>query len=495
MIAFRQNRKTRNSSTKHRQRGVALIAALLTLVLIAAITAGMIILSTTETSISANFRDEQTAFFASKAGIEEVRDRLRTGPTSPATLRAAGVLPTAFAGSPNSVLYILNPANGETVAPWNGAGNNYPDDEICKETTTVSCSVNVQTGRSMPSGSGWYTSTTANAAYAAAPVLPWKWARITLKQNNSIQQYSTNGTTTNTWMTCWNGTNEYADPNPPATGCTSPNLPVYVLTALAVTPSGTRRMVQTEVAEDKFPFSTPSALTMDGNLTTFSGGASNQWGVNGNDSPGCGVGTTGPPVHAIGVLNAAGIASVTAGISRPNNISGSGSTTPDVANVSSTLPPYLQSVSALQTLVSTVKTNVTQPVINGPASGLSNPGALGNEQIIYVNGDLSLSGNTQGYGILVVTGTLNISGTVGWNGIVLVVGKGIFNTSGTAQYNGAVVVANTLDALGHPLATLGTSQVNVNGGGHGGFQYSSGCIAMASNLSTFHVVAIRELMN
>jgi len=253
-------------------------------------------------------------------------------------------------------------------------------------------------------------------------------------------------------------------------------------------------MVQTELAEDKFPFNAPSALTMDGTLDTFSGGPSNQWGVNGNDAPGCGVAAVGPPVHAIGVLNTPDIGIIDAGIVRPNNIIGSGGA-PDVANISSTLPPYLQSVSALQQLVSTLKINVTQPVINGPASSLSNAGALGNEQIIYVNGDLTLSGSTQGYGVLVVTGTLTISGTVGWNGIVLVVGKGVFNTDGTDQYNGAVVVANTLDALGNPLATLGTSQVTVNGGGNGGFQYSSGCLALASTLSTFHVVAIRELMN
>ena len=97
-MTLKQNRKTRNSRTKDRQRGVALIAALLTLVLIAAITAGMIVLSTTETSIGANFRDEQTAFFAAKAGVEEVRDRLRTGAAN--TLRVAGVLPAAFAGAP-----------------------------------------------------------------------------------------------------------------------------------------------------------------------------------------------------------------------------------------------------------------------------------------------------------------------------------------------------------------------------------------------------------
>jgi len=40
---------------------------------------GMILMSNTETNVSANFRDEQTAYFAAKAGIEEIRDRLRAG--------------------------------------------------------------------------------------------------------------------------------------------------------------------------------------------------------------------------------------------------------------------------------------------------------------------------------------------------------------------------------------------------------------------------------
>jgi hypothetical protein len=379
------------------------------------------------------------------------------------------------------------------VVPWNGSSQTaYPDDEICKETNTVTCSTNPN-GQSMPSGAGWYTSTNASAVYAAAPVLPYEWVRVTLKQNNSISQYSTNGNSLSTLMVCWNGINEYADPNPPTTGCTPPNLPVYVVTALAVTPSGTRRMVQTEMAEDKFPFSTPSTLLLNGTLDVFSGGSSNQWGVNGNDSPGCGVATVGPPVHAIGTIDNADIAVVNAGVKRPNNITGSG-VTPDVSNVSSQLPPNLQSVSSLQGLVSQLKNDVTQPVIIGPASGLANPGTQASPQIIMVSGDLTISGNTQGYGILVVTGTLTIKGTVGWNGIVLVIGKGVFNTDGTDQYNGAVVVANTVDPLGNPLPVLGPAQVNVNGGGNGGFQYSSGCIAQATTMSTFHVVAIRELM-
>ena len=173
MTTFRQNRKNRNGKRQNSERGVALIVALMALVLVAAITAGMMILSTTETSISANFRDEQTAFFASKAGIEEARDRLRSA--APNTLRPpilAGNTPappvTAFAGSPGGVVYIVNPnaAAGETAA---SILTTYPDDEICKETQTVAvpCTVNAM-GQNVATPGNWETTVAASATNAAA---------------------------------------------------------------------------------------------------------------------------------------------------------------------------------------------------------------------------------------------------------------------------------------------------------------------------------------
>src|SRR3977135_3991427 len=96
------------------EQGIALIVALLMLLLISAALMGMIMLSNTETNVSANFRDEQTAFFASKAGIEEVRDRMR----SSATNSLSSSLPSTLPGTTNGVLYIANPASGETVTPW-----------------------------------------------------------------------------------------------------------------------------------------------------------------------------------------------------------------------------------------------------------------------------------------------------------------------------------------------------------------------------------------
>src|SRR6267378_370101 len=143
------------------ERGVALIVALMMLMLISAALMGMIMMSNTETNVSANFRDEQTAFFASKAGIEEVRDRLR----SSATDSLSSFIPaTALPGAINGVLYVTNPASGETVTPWLplGASSTYPDDEICKEVTCVS---------GVPAGA-WYASASASGTYAATPKLP-----------------------------------------------------------------------------------------------------------------------------------------------------------------------------------------------------------------------------------------------------------------------------------------------------------------------------------
>src|ERR1700730_12643695 len=95
----RQNRKSKSS-----ERGVALVIALLTLLLVSAILMGMIVASNSETNISTNFRDEQTAFFAARAGIEEVRDRLR--PSATPTLATSTYFitsPTPLAGAPSGV--------------------------------------------------------------------------------------------------------------------------------------------------------------------------------------------------------------------------------------------------------------------------------------------------------------------------------------------------------------------------------------------------------
>jgi hypothetical protein len=486
------------------ERGMALVLALIALLIVTSIGLSMMYSADTETAINGNYRDAQTAYYASKAGLEEARDRMRpTATNSINATPATTLLPAALPGAANGVLYITNPTGSETVAPWTvpttSSPNPYFDDEICKE---VNCS-----GGLVPPTTGWYKTpvTAASSTYATSPVLPYKWMRITRKTGGSASGWS--GATHNymyvdgqsahaAYYVCWNGTNEFAQ----AAACATPYTTVYLMTALAVTPSGTRRMVQYEVTQDRLNLGFPAALTLDGSnasLSTLNGPNSNPYHMDGTDHAGCGGAATAAAGPAIGVTNTPDIATVVAGIpsNRLDHYTGVDGTSPDVNNVSANMPPNLNSVSALNTLLATIKSNANQ-VYNGNQSSLANPGTATSPQIIYINGDYSPSGNVTGNGILVVTGTFSPGGNVGWNGIVMVVGKGsiVGNGGGNSQYNGAVIVAKTVDASGNPLASLGVANFDFSGGGGNGIYYSSGCIAQASTLSDYRLVSSREMM-
>jgi Tfp pilus assembly protein PilX len=490
--------KNRNES------GVALLLALITLLVVTSIALSMMFATDTETSINSNLRDEQTAFYAAKGGLEEARDRMRVGATN--GIPTAN-MPTGLPGAANGVLYILNPKGSETVAPWTTT-NAYFDDEICKE---VNCAggqtpptASWQVGPGLTAGS---PALTASATYAASPVLPYKWMRVTLKTNGSSSGWS--GGTQNfnyvdgnsahaSYYVCWNGTNEIAS----STACAGPNQrPVYLLTALAVMPSGTRRILQYEVTQDSLNLNLPGALTLDGGnatLSTMSGPNSNPYHMDGTDHAGCGGAANGTSHAAIAVSNTPDIANVIAGIPKQSNYTGD-MAAPDVEKLSPSLPTTnLSSVSALNNLLATIKANVTQPVLSGAQSSLSAAylGSAGNPQIIYVDGDLSLSGSVTGYGLLVVTGQFSPGGDLGWQGLVMVIGQGIVtgNGGGSNQYDGAVIVAKTVDASGNPLATLGAPTFSFSGGGGNGIYYSSGCIASATKLSDFRLISQREMM-
>src|SRR5207253_2165795 len=148
-----------------------------TLLLITAIAASMLMLTNTDTNISTNFRDEQTAFFAAKAGLEEVRDRLRIGAANSLNASLPGAADPSTAppipGQSGGVLYVTNSLNGETVAPWNiQTATTYPDAEICVDMLTINypgagCSSG-GTIRPLPSSTVWYNTTTSSFTYASS---------------------------------------------------------------------------------------------------------------------------------------------------------------------------------------------------------------------------------------------------------------------------------------------------------------------------------------
>src|SRR6202051_3016234 len=540
----------RKRKVRNQERGMALLVALLALLLVSAIGMGMMYMSTTETSVNANYRDTQRAFFSMRAGLEEMRDRMRQDApitiTVPTLTSATGPGNMPSASNAGSIVYILNQAGSSDTAPSPTTyGNAYFDDEFCHETFSTMSGLSTTNGVCAANGAvptGAVTTYNSVMAYNnTSSALYYKWVRITLKQNGT---FGTNGTVDSTQGTssqvCWNTNtnNEVAVTALGYSTCTAAQAhgalvePVYIITALAITPSGSRRMGQYEVAAlDVLP--PPAALSLAGfgtNFTPPNSGNTRMDGVDGDRSPpslaGCSL--TGANVPGIGTSDIADQISYAAQI--PNNRTGnytgtaptfpSGvSATPSVVDMG-TDPDGTQALAnfsnpaQLNSVVSQIANGADQTLTCNQVNGATNPaggtsaqcsgtagtaasgGVAAIPQVTYVNGDYTLSG---GAGVLVVTGNLTISGGTYFDGLILVVGQGsvIINGGGGggSSIYGSVFVANT-NSTSSPfaqLATLGTPAFTWHGGGDANIYYNS-CWAGYGDKLHYFVVSSREEM-
>jgi hypothetical protein len=468
------------------ERGIALIVVLIAILLVTAIGMGMILLSNTETVINANYRDEQVALFAAKAGLEEARDRMAPSNATPIT--PPTILPGAAGGAYASYI------TGSGVSPWLPSNAN-EDTEFLNEMGLSS----------PPGGTTWYSSTPINTAYSGASPnqVPYKWVRINLKLDGSAYTngtpYYVDGNSANSnKQVCSNTANNH-EVVVAAGGCVGNNKNVYEITSYAVTASGSHRSLQEDVTLSSFNFPIPAALTVGGPTPSFSAAHSNNYqvsGVDGSSGPGCPAPVNTP---AIGVDNATDASGIATSLPKPNNYPGTAAS-PDVVGMS--LPLNEQTPASLEATVAQIESNADY-VVQGPTSSLPNYGTAADPVTIVVdspnNGataNLTLSGNITGYGLLLVRGTYAASGAVGWNGVVLAIGQGNVQGSGggSNSYNGAIFVAKTRDSSGNLLGSLGIGTYNWNGGGGNGITYNSCDVASALTSHAYKVVSFHEIM-
>jgi hypothetical protein len=484
------------------EEGIALLLCVFSLLLLTGIAMGLMYMADTETRVDDNFRSSVQSYYGARAGLEEARDRMRTAAASPIPL------PTQMPSLGGGVVYLVNTAGGaDVVQPWNTA-NTYFDDELCQENYTglglASPGRGIACG-SAPAGANWYNSVASTAPLAnSTGAISYKWVRITLKGNGSLPPYYVNGSgaaATLATQVCWAPSNELllagGFASCPAMGQVDEN--VYMLTSLAVTPTGARRMLQMEATRLRLP-AFPSALTMDGSGATYDSPTSNGFQISGVDKRSCG-GSALPSLPGVGASDNSSVTAITGAIpgNRAVNYTGSGGTAPDVENLNSppnTLAPQWQTVGGINSVDSLIDVAATQ-TYNGSVSGIS----LGTDaapQITVVNGDLTLGGGASGSGILMVTGTLNLNGLVTFHGIVLVIGQGIVNVSGGGggEFDGAFFVARTVDSSGNPLpdnSAPAAPLVNWAGGGGNGIYYDSCWVAKMANNFYYIPLNVREL--
>ena len=123
--------------------------------------------------------------------------------------------------------------------------------------------------------------------------------------------------------------------------------------------------------------------------------------------------------------------------------------------------------------------------------GASNPDGV----LTFVDGDLVLGpGSPTGQGTLIVTGNLTLDGNFNWNGVIMVLGEGHVYRSGGGNGNiyGAIFVAK-FAKTGASTDVFGAPTFDTSGGGTANIQYSSTAVDKAKSVGGHAVKGVREL--
>jgi hypothetical protein len=512
---------------QERESGAALLIAIFALLLISVVAIALVVSQGTDSSLAGNYRASTGAYYAGVAGLEEARGRLLW--KNPDYINKTNSYPNLLNGSGvptwslTQVLYITNPASGETVDPTSASPANYPDTEFGLEFSFGLGGAAVQQIASVSTVAG-----------LAGPT--YKWVRINPVTESALKiDVDGNGVQDSSAVLFYDPAHVDPSTGKPAPslvvppGPTSPPVPpnptsvqVLEITALAVTPSGSRRLLQYVVAplvisSDVSDQGFSAALTLDGKGDAFQAPTASSYNINGVDT--CNV----PPAPALpGAVASIAYADPTDNATILPQVNPNKASYPGAPLSSPPPPPYTPTTPSLETIV--LRQSWLNPVnldaamqdivrsadvvINkASASGADVSSMAGNmsaanPMTIVVNGDLNLNGwHNTGYGLLLVTGQFLYDPDASWNGVILVVGQGVFSSSknGLGGLNGAVLVAKTRDNTGNLLTTptLGSAffgSLTSWGSSPGlGIIYNSCWVKSAQGPLTYKVLSFREI--
>jgi len=493
-----------------RENGSALLIAIFALMLISVVGLALVVSTGTDTALAGNYRNSTGAYYAAVAGLEEARGRLLL--RNPDYINKTGAYAGLFSaqGLPSlgvtDVLYIINPVGGETVDPTDSESP-YADTEYAAEMGWPLSGANVHA----------YISSVSPVAGLPGP--GFKWVRINPVTEKGLGiDVNNSGGTPNSFTPLRYGGNGLTL-NPTGNQALG-------ITAFVVMPDKSTRLLQYVTvpniiqtipsAPSGLNFDFPAALTLAGNVVSFTGPSSgNDFRITGQDqTPVC----SSPDymVASIGYTNSADSGIATGAIpatdyvgSPPPNGSTPSQAPASIQNVSPAMNPNWLNPGWLEpNVVQNITTNA-DVLLNGNATGndiLAKAPTMSaiNPMTIVVNGNLDLNSfYGQGFGLLLVTGTLYYSPSATWNGVVLVIGQGAMTvslTSDPGEINGAVFVAKTRDASNAVLPALGASSFTVSGPGSAtGIKYNScwihgsGTVAGAQGPLNFRIVSFREI--
>lgn len=458
-----------------RSRGAALLYTIFVLIMLALF--GAALLSTTR---------ETTTFTGMKqSSMRVTRDALAGAEEARAMLRGANSPIRAALTGTNQVVYVVNYAGNPSVST-----DRYADPNFAMEPDPFHSGQSIATGFAAPPPANLLTS-------SLGPNYSFKWARVTLETENSINQtLSTDATKAASQLLYDPAVGRYINGTAPNAHGTA----LYQIVSYAADSRNSRTVIE-ELATFALNFSAPATVTILGQNPSYASPHSNAFSVSGTDAAG-----TGQVLPALGYQTGASTSGFI--LPKPNNYTGAGGT-PSIMDViaNNYMPASLATVAGLQQFYQNATSaadvvcgagTTPCPTNQGDGTGFLDSTS---PQITVVNGDFTLPGS--GGGVLVVTGNLTVPNNFVWHGLLMAVGAGNIqfasNGGGHPNVNGAIFAANLCGNTASPspdlsnCTTMGNASFTTfNGGGNGGFQYDSAALNSAYMNRSYLILSYRE---
>ncbi len=387
--------------TRRGDRGNAMIVALLILFLLTALGISYVAVTKGDKQIAGNQMTSAQAFANAEAGISEVLLRMSDASSAAYIGEAVGTT------SPGWGKYIVNdPGNSGLDPQYNATLTDGLDNDL--------------DGAIDEAGERYPETGSKQSTLALSSKLDYPWVKVRYKRNGANQVLLFGD----------------ADNNP----VTPPveNL-VRGVPELIVTSAGRRGVGAKTVTVEaiKWPLPpVPGSVYTEGNMN-FNG---NAFYIDGHDHA---------PTAPYDTLTGA---ATLPGISSPNNAApiASALTAQQVDNVQGSGADPSVRTSSLNLDLPAIAASWAQIADVNYLGATSNPdmstwGTMASLKVVHVAGDLTITGNGSGAGVLIVDGDFHLGGTVNYNGIIIVLGNVDIQGGGNAKnIVGGMMVQGTL---------------------------------------------------
>ena len=267
---------------------------------------------------------------------------------------------------------------------------------------------------------------------------------------------------------------------------TAPDPKRLLLKAYGFGPQGSEKRLEMMVNKENLDFESPAGTMIKGAddcspMTLDTGSSGAKW-YSGIDYSGV------EPQRPSFAVSPCDEATATAGIKKPDTV-----VDPEIGllmddaeggnNVEQ--PSFLDTANKARAYLNSLQTKA-QTIGRHFSSGTTVNDSVNTPQFTFVDGDATL---TSGSGMLVVTGKLTMRGNTNFKGVILVLGQGELERDGGG--NGEILGGITIAKFGRTSGDFLAPSFTTNGGGNSNIQYDSSSLANALASAT-NVSGIRE---